>query len=423
MPSRRILRWSWPCWILCAHPLLAQDADRIWGRVQTESDGVWEGFIRWDRNEASWPDILDGTKEIPEEAYLDWLDAWGDGERPVRAIELKGYRITWNEEDPDFPTTAASGVRFGHLERLEVTGRRSALLTLRSGTTVELRGASSDLGTGMRELVVDDPRRGTVELDWRDLEAIDFAAAPPGARPRAARLYGTVEDREGRRFTGYVSWDLDEVLTSDVLDGRDRDVTFSDVRAIERAPGGARVTLNSGETVRMTGTNDVDRGNRGVQISDPALGMIEVEWDELERLDLEPAPPPAGRDAFDGGHRLFGTVTTRSGEAVTGAIRWDADEEWSWELLNGSDGDVVFTIEFAAIARIERGERRGAHVTLRDGRTFHLDDSNDVDWDNKGIFVRPDGGDGPVRFVTWDEFRAVRFAEPPEPSSGGEGKR
>ena len=59
-------------------------------------------------------------------------------------------------------------------------------------------------------------------------------------------------------------------------------------------------------------------------------------------------------------------------------IRWDADEAASWEFLNGRADDVVFTIEFGYVSRIERGQAFGARVTLLDGRTFELDDSNDV---------------------------------------------
>ena len=58
---------------------------------------------------------MDGSKHVPELNYRVWLDANRDGQPPVRTMELRGYRITWEEEDPDFPMTVASGLRFGHL--------------------------------------------------------------------------------------------------------------------------------------------------------------------------------------------------------------------------------------------------------------------------------------------------------------------
>ena len=422
MAQLRAFGWSLLCTAVFAGPLCAQDGDRIWGRLFTTSGDVYEGFIRWDRNEGSWVDILDGSKEIPEENYLAWLGANDGGGPPVRSIDLMGYRISWEEDDPDFPSTAASGIRFGHLRSLRVVEADRVELTLRSGEVVELEGGSTDLGRSMRELVVDVPGRAEVDLDWRDLDRIDFSAVPSGVRADSRRLFGTVEDREGSRFTGYVSWDLDEILESDVLDGeemdggQDREIPFGEIVSIARVPGGAHVVLVSGEELLLTGTNDVNRRNRGIQISDPGLGMVEVEWRQFEILRFHEADGVVGYDAFDGGHTLVGTVLTQSGEEIDGVIRWDADEASSWELLNGEADDVVFAVEFGQVSRITRGDVFGATVTLLDGRALELDDSNDVDWDNKGILIATEGansGSGPDesrwRVITWDEFKEVRF--------------
>ncbi len=410
------------CVAVLAGPALAQDGDRIWGRLHTTSGDVYEGFIRWDRNEGSWVDILDGSKEIPAENYRAWLEARDRDGPPLRFIDLQGFRISWEEADPDFPSIVASGIRFGHLRSLRVVEDDGVELTLRSGERVELLDRSTDLGSSNRGLVVDVPGRAEVDLDWSDLDRIVFSAAPSGVSAGAHRLYGTVEDRWGSRFTGYVSWDLDEILDSDVLDGEemdggdDREIRFSEIASIARVPGGARVVLRDGDEWDLTGERDVDRGNRGIQISDPALGMVEVEWREFEILRFHEAEAVVGYEAFDGGHPLSGTVVTQSGEEIDGVIRWDADEARSWEFLNGRADDVIFTIEFSEVSRIVRGEVFGATVTLRDGRTFELDDANDVDWDNKGILIAPEAASGGEalngsrwRVVAWDDFKEARF--------------
>ena len=176
---------------------------------------------------------------------------------------------------------------------------------------------------------------------------------------------------------------------------------------------GDRPLVDGGE-LDLRGTSDVGRRNRGIQISDPGLGMVEVEWREFEILRFHDAGEVIGYDAFDGGHTLVGTVVTQSGEEIDGVIRWDADEAASWELLNGREDDVVFSIEFSQVSRIER-RAFGARVTLLDGRTFDLEDSNDVDWDNKGILIAPEGSDDDGsdqsrwRVITWDEFKEVRL--------------
>ena len=426
MAQLRAFGRSLLCVAVLASPALAQDGDRIWGQLHTTSGDVYEGFIRWDRNESSWVDILDGSKEIPAENYQAWLEAKGADGPPLRVIDLQGFRISWTEADPEFPSTAASGIRFGHLRSLRVVEGDGVELTLRSGEVVELNDRSRNLGRSNRGLVVDVPGRSEVDLDWSDLGRIVFSAAPSGARARAHRLYGTVEDVQGNRYTGYVSWDLDEILESDVLDGeemeggRSREIRFGGIASIARIRRGARVVLVDGEELDLTGNRDVRRGNRGIQISDPGLGMVEVEWSEFRILRFHEADAVVGYDSFDGGHPLVGTLVTQSGEEIEGVIRWDADEAGSWELLNGREDDVDFTIEFSYVSRIVRGEVFGATVTLLDGRSFELDDSNDVDWDNKGILIAPQaatnsGGPDESRWrvVPWDQFKEIRFRHDP----------
>jgi hypothetical protein len=413
-----------PAAVLLLTPLLpsspgdlrAQETDRIWGRVETAAGRVYEGFIRWDRNEGSWVDVLDGSKEMSRETEEIWKELSDrEGQRRERVIELFGFRISW--DDRDFPSTADSGIRFGHIRRLVVLDDQSAELELKSGQRLRLEGGSTDLGEDMRELLVEDPGEGVVELRWRDLDEIQFGPAPASARAEGTRLFGTVEDRWGDRYTGYISWDLDEILTTDILDGeengRDREIPFIRIDAIERDLGRSRVFLTDGEEMVLSGSNDVDDGNRGIQISDPGLGMVRVEWDEFSFVRFHEPEAGVAYEEFDGGHRLRGTVLTRSGEELTGWILWDADEGYSWEILNGEDRDIVYEVELGLIATIERDSSRSAEVTLLDGRVLEMEGSNDVNEENKGILIELDdpAGDHPGGWVmvSWDEFRQLRF--------------
>lgn len=388
--------------------------DRIHGRVTTVDGAVVEGYLRWDRNEGSWADLLDGYRRLPEENRLE-AERLGAGDRE-RSVELFGVRVSW-EEEADWPETAESGVRFGHIRRLRVLGEDEALVELKSGERVELSGGSTDLGSGLRGLEVDDGAGGRVELSWEDLQAVELGAPPPGRAPSAGRLHGTLEDRHGRRYTGYVAWNLDEILTSDVLDGEEegvaREIPFGDVVTIRREGRRAsRVSLRDGRELILRGSDDVGDGNRGIQVSDPALGQIQVGWSRFEALRLHPPARIAAFDDFDGGRRLRGTVRTEDGTEHTGRIRWDNDEAWSWEILDGRFRGVVYDIEFGNVARVEKRSARSAEVTLRDGRTFELEDSNDLNRDNKGIFVTSD--EGVTVMVDWAAFREVVFEGPPE---------
>ena len=388
------------------------DPSRLYGRVVTTDGSTYEGFIRWDENEAGWFDILSLSKRIPERNRRDAERLGWEPERRERRIEIFGIGISWDEEGSDIGSSSQSGIRFGHISTLERVGSSRARLILKSGEEMEFDGGG-DIGTSMDGILVEDPRGGQVELDWRDVRVIDFLQGPTVPSRWGERLYGTLETRDGERFTGYIAWDMDEVFTTDVLDGeengRDVELPFERIRAIERySSSAARVTLVDGGERVLRGSNDVNDENRDIMVADPALGEVRVEWDELERVDFEAPPEAVDFGSFDGGHRIRGTVYARGGESHTGAIRWDNDEEFSWEILDGELRDgVELDIELGAIRSIERVAYDACRVTLKDGRTFELGGSNDVDEGNKGIYVERD--DGTLILVPWDRFERAEL--------------
>ena len=394
-------------------------SDRLYGRVLTAGGETFEGYLRWDRNEGSWADILNGDKEMPWQNSRDAerLDRDYRRDRSRRhSIHVLGLHISWTDNDNErgYPESSSSGVRMGHLRSIRVLGDHRALLTLKSGEEVEFEGGSTDIGNRLRKLVVEDPERGEVELRWRDLDEVDFMTAPGGEEaPPARRLYGTLRTRDGDEFTGCIAWDTDEILTSDILDGddrgRSRKIPFDRIAAIERdGASGARVVLRNGEEIVLRGSNDVDSSNRGIAVDDPGLGQVQVEWGDFDEVRFTEIPSRGlGYDDFDGGSHLAGVVETVDGRTLRGAIRWDNDEEYSWEMLDGRQGDVDFDVEFAQIARISPWGDNAAEVELRDGRTFRLEGSNDVDDTNKGIYVTPEGGE--TELVRWRDLRQVTF--------------
>lgn len=294
-------------------------------------------------------------------------------------------------------------------------GRDAAELLLRSGERVRFSGGGRDLGIDMRALVVELPGETPVEVAWDALVRVRFGPSPEAAPAPDRRLRGTVTDRWGNHFTGAVVWNSQAVMESDLFTGRDaRDrevkIPFAEIVRLDRTWEGTRVWRSDGGELNLAGTGDAGRGHRGVIISDPGLGRALVEWDDFESLRIQRDAELPGFDAFEGGHRLRGTVTTRAGEIHSGFILWDADETWSWEILDGNVRDVALDVEFGKIASIRRQSSRSAVVTLLDGRAFDLEDSNDVSDGNRGIFVSALGtGEEAWVLVTWDEFQEVRF--------------
>ena len=360
--------------VIEAPRVVSSGAERLYGTVETLDGERVEGFIRWDKNEGSWSDLLD-------------------------ALKWSGRRVS-----------TQTGVRFGHIARIEATGNRSAWVEMKTGESFELRGESTDLGRGMRALTVEPLDGASFSFSWDDLAEITFASAPAEATSFEQRLHGTVTTESGLEFTGFVTWDIDEIYGSDVLDGeadgREIDVPFGAIASIERVGRSAsRVTLHDGEVLMMSGSNDVDDDNSGITVSDQRLGQVKVEWGDFDRVTFFPPTEVVSREAFDGGRRITGTVIGSSGDSWTGAVTWDRDEAWGWEILNGQLDDAELFVEFGQVSTIEK-TNRGARVTLLDGRVLELDGSQDVGSGNRGIRIETGGG---AHDLEWEEFRELRI--------------
>jgi hypothetical protein len=386
-------------------PALADDSGRIYGKLRTVDGDVYEGYIRWDKNEGSWVDILNGSKELPK-SHRDY-------HTEKKRIKIFGIPVGYKSKMITHYGSAQSGICFGHIKTLEVIDDETVLLTLKSGEEVEFENYSTDIGESIRELIIEDVDEGEIELAWGDIDRIDFMQSPSGFESDYGdRLYGTLTTRDGDEFTGWVCWDVDELFTSDVLDGehkdRKRKIKFGKIKSIERrSSSSARVTLANGDEIVLKGTNDVNDSNRGIIIADAELGQVVVKWDEFDMIEFTEPPIPWLYDDFDGGQQLEGSVFTTDGEEYYGKIRWDNDEEYTWEYLDGDLDDVEFDVEFSHIMEIRRKGQHSVVVTLWDGRSFRLRGSNDVNEDNKGIFVEMSDGDEVE--IYWEDFDHVAF--------------
>jgi hypothetical protein len=386
--------------------LAADAAGRIYGRITTTDGDTYEGIIRWDKNEASWVDILDGTRE--RESSADDADTPRKKHRDRTRIEILGLKIGDDGDDVEFSSSSQAGIRIGHIKSIRPDGDDAADIILKSGRKVHMEADGSDLGSGIREIIVEDKHEGETELAWEDIELVEFLPAKVDAESMLGdRLYGTVTTRRGDQYTGFVAWDADEAFGTDVLDGetkdRTRKIRFDKIASIERySSDGASITLKNGEQLVLRGTNDVNDGNRGIVVCDPAFGQVVVDWDQFEKLDFQTPTKQVGYDQFDGGRPLHGTVQTEEGDKYTGTIKWDDDESNTWEMINGEFRDVRFEIEFGLIKSIEKQSSSTSLVTVSDGRTFRLRGSNDVDESNRGIYIQMPNNKT-VR-VDWEDF-------------------
>lgn len=394
--------------ILLGSAQVSAESGRIYGKLFTVDKDVFEGWIRWDKNEAFWDDIIDGTIE------KDRRD--GDRKQGKRRykeskgrIEIFGLSIGEGNSVFGFDLASESQLQFGHLRTLARNRDEGAKLTLKNGEVV-IFSSGSDLGPGVREILLNDAKEGEIFFDWKDIDHIDFMKEPSEPTDGLERLFGRVSTRRAGEFTGWIEWDVDEVFNNDDLDGdedggRTRKIKMGRIASIERrSSSSASVVLKDGKELTLRNSNDVNSENRGIVVKSTEFGRVKINWSDFEKAEFMPVPKadlPSYKD-FDGGGRIRGVVTTEDGEEFSGNIAWDNDEEFTWEHLNGEYKGVEMAIPFGIISGIEKSSQRSATVTLKSGNTYILSGSNDVNEENKGIFVIREKGN--AEQIDWYDF-------------------
>jgi hypothetical protein len=240
---------------------------RLQGTVRTRQ-GVFTGFVQWDRDQCVGTDELEGRTD--------------DG--------------------------SMSNRRFDTIRSIAQRKDYSLLVTLLDGGEIALKIRRHDGGVH-----VDDPRYGRVLIYWYAFERIDFGAGGSGPAydefPPGRPLTGSVTTRAGSRLTGRIVYDLDEGETTETLDAEAQGVNyaipFGLVASIvprggeEPADQRARVTLHSGEELQLERTGDLGEQNAGVLIFVDGRKQPEyVPWKDVQQVDFDRPPamyPPIGQ--------------------------------------------------------------------------------------------------------------------------------
>jgi len=269
---------------------------------------------------------------------------------------------------------------------------------------------SNDIGASLR---VFDEEIGELKIKWNRIDRVEFMSTPKKLQNKFGDpLYGTVETSIGS-FTGLVQWDHEECLTNDRLDGDSEDgdvsIPFGNIKSIERQGRGSLVTFKSGRELFLTGSNDVNSDNRGVIVKNPEFGKVKIAWREFEKVTFDTNNHNSGEayTKYSNPLELEGTVTTINDQEFNGRIVFDLDEEWDYELLNGSDEEIEYIIPFRNIKSVKPKNFNYSTVELHSGRKLFLGDGQDVTDQNDGILVFRKKGD-PV-YIPWPKVKEVVF--------------
>jgi len=379
---------------------LAVQQGRIYGKVYVRGREVFEGRIKWGDHETVWDDTFDGEREYFSK-YKDYKEYYR--ERDEERRRKGGY------------LTAQTSFKFGRIEWIERKYHNSVIVKLKDGREIEMRtGDAED-----EDITINDLDFGDVVVKWRRFERVEFMDEPESytksMKYQNYPLFGTVESEEGIKFRGYIMWDNDESLSDHILDGNDdkgfkMKIRFDRIAEIEKVSRSeVKVTLRSGRETFLRGSNDINDENRGIIVKDPEYGNVKLIWRDFYRAVFEEKYEPRRYSDFSASGHLYGTVYTITNDSLVGYIRWDDDEAYACDILNGEFENFVMEIEFEQIKEISRYSRRAVIVLLKSGKEIEMRDSNDVNDDNKGIIVL----EGPDReigeYVHWRDFARVVF--------------
>lgn len=390
----------------------AQDDGFIYGKVTTIDDNVYEGALRWGKEECYWTDMFNASKD--ENENIDYLSSdeleYLEDQKQGRWSDNSWINVAWDDWDWDDDYLHQFSVQFGELKSLRPFSRSRVDVELQSGRVVEVDGDGyNDIGSDIKVI---DPELGEIDLNWGRIDMIEFLPTPKKLDDKFGEpLYGTVETDFGK-FTGFIQWDHDERVSTDKLDGDTYDgdvsIEFGKIGSIERY-GRSRsiVTLKSGRELELSGSNDVNDENRGIIVSIEGLGRVDIDWDDFDKVTFTDAPN-SGKSykEFGSQNKLKGTVTTTEGTSHSGDIVFDLDETYDFEVLHGKDDDSEFIIPFRYIKQVKPRNYEYSYVVLKNGEEYTLGDSQDVSDRNEGVLVFE--GREHV-YIPWNKVEVIEF--------------
>lgn len=376
----------------------------LYGKVYLKNNRVYSGPIRWGNEEALWTDLFNVAKTDNQYKKLVPKDkddgSWFDNDWSLSGI--------WENKIVAHKFTC----QFGNLSEIAMYGGNRARVKFKNGAELNVDGDGYNDMSSVIQVI--DPELGTVKLDWERIDKIEFQTAPSKMEGIFGMpLYGTVEGSRREKLTGYIVWDNDERLDTDKLDGDaddgDVSVRFGDIRSIERSGRGSEVVLKSGREVFLTGSNDVNEGNRGILVAIPDVGVVHLSWTAFRKVTFSDPPKDIQKyDDFKAPSILKGTVSRLDGDDLSGRIIYDIDETLDIEVLEGNENDIEYIIPMKNIRRITPKNYDFSSVELKNGQSYLLGSSQDISSRNGGVLVFEKGKKEP-KYVSWKRINEITF--------------
>lgn len=225
----------------------------IYGKVLT-SNGVYEGYITWDREECLGNDIITGKQ--------------------------KGQELD---------------IRFKDIAEI-MAERDGSKITLKSGKNLFLND-HDDVSSSNHGITVRGLPFGVIQLDWENFISVRFfdpkkPAASYSDFGGPKLLEATIRTNTGAKTNSQIVYDLDEIYDIEFLNGSNGGfsyfIPFSQVEKIEpQNDKFSAVTVRSGEQFVLGDSGDVNRRNNGIILKFSENSAKFLKWEQVKSLHFD----------------------------------------------------------------------------------------------------------------------------------------
>lgn len=390
--------------IFVAH---GQSTNFIYADVVLKNKETVSGIIKWHDGQMLWTDVFVAYKN--NTSLLKYLNK-GELEKLSGQVEDPSldwqFMNLWKDKLPERQTEILC--RFGDIVSVHLTGPADAQVYYRNRSKSRVTITGQD-GGPVKSIEVYSAAARTIP--WNQISRINFRMSDYSAVSwKRKPLYGTVYTMSGP-VTGYIRWDQSKNLSSQTLYGKNEEVIagikFWDIKKIAKKDKGAIVTFNSGKQVFMYNTRDVSAASRGIVVSSPDLGCSIVEWGAFKSVVFTDPPDTVSYASFSAPRRIYANVRTADGKIVRGNCSFDLDEEWDFELLEGTGNNIRYQIPFLNIAAMVRLNDNQSRVQLRNGKSLVLADHHDVSSQNWGLIIWL--ANSKYQYISWGDVAGISF--------------
>lgn len=223
----------------------------LYGELTTKRRDIYEGFIKWDLDERTGEDILDGSSKLG-----------------TQKIAFKNIA--------------------------QITNRGNGVnLVLNSGRELYMSD-SNDVDQGNRGIRIYIEGVGNITVEWEEFKMLEMMEAPHGPFyndfSAPIGISAEVHTFDNDPIQGLILFDVDEMWEMEMLDGKENNLEFNIpfrniTKVIPKNSSYSMVYLCNGQEFLLGDTQDVSNRNDGILlINEDEKVDILIKWNQIDQI-------------------------------------------------------------------------------------------------------------------------------------------